>query len=95
MEQIEQISKALASHNGESMNYKPFVTWGVGVNPANDRANYFASWGLWNSPNTGYNLKVFIGGTLKVVTAIKVFIGGTLKTVTGVKAYIGGVLKSL
>jgi hypothetical protein len=78
------------------MNTMPYVSWGVygGVN-ASERANYFASWGLWNCPILPYNLKVLIGGAWKIVRNLSVLISGSWKNITSLKVLIGNAWKNI
>lgn len=77
------------------MNRKPFAGyWFYGANSQWDRANYYASWGLWNSPS-GINGWICISGSWKKIKSAVICISGAWKDLKRWVINISGAWKEI
>jgi hypothetical protein len=77
------------------MNRKPFAGYFFyGASSQWDRANYAASWGLWNSPS-GINGWVCISGSWKKIKSAVICISGAWKDLKRWVINISGAWKEI
>jgi hypothetical protein len=76
------------------VDYRPYVSWGIVADNARSRANYFASWGLWQH-YTYFDIKVLVGGAWKTIRNVYVLISGVWKEIINIKSLVGGSWKEI
>jgi len=77
------------------MNRMPYAGyWFYGAKSSYDRANYYASWGLWNNP-AGLNAYICISGAWKKIIGAAICISGAWKALKRLTINISGAWKEI